>query len=110
MAPVKKKPRVREKHFIKEWREFRGHSQDHVADLIEIDRSSLSKVEAGLVPYNQDLLEKLALVYLCDTEDMISIDPLKPDAPRLIYAKLRSASPEKQRQALSILEAFLKAS
>ena len=110
MAPVKKPPHARSKHFLREWRSYKKISQEEAADRAEIDRTSLSKVEAGKVPYNQDLLERLALAYGCDPEDLLAIDPLKPDPPRLVYEQLRRASPVLQRQAADIIAALLKAS
>lgn len=110
MAPVKKPHHARAKHFLREWREFKKLSQEDAADRAEIDRTSLSKVENGKVPYNQDLLERLALAYGCDPDDLISMDPLKLDPPRLVYNQLRHAPPELQRQAANIIAALLKAS
>lgn len=109
MAPVKKPLHKRAPHFLKKWREFRELTQDEAADRAEIDRSSLSKIERGEVPYNQDLLERLALAYGCDTTDLLTVDPLKPDGPRLVYDRLRQAPQAIQDRALAVLDALLKA-
>lgn len=108
MPPRKKTTRERQKTFFKEWRDFRGRKQNEVAELLGVEPSTLSRLERGLSPYDQDVLEKLSLIYLCDPEDLLSIDPLKPDPPRLIYAKLKTATPEKQKLALNLIEAILK--
>lgn len=110
MAPVKKPMRQRTRTFLRQWREYRDRSQDSVAETLEIDRSTISRVERGESPYDQDLLERLALIYGCEAHDMLSINPLAPDAPRLVYSKVRAASPEKQREILAVVEAMLKAS
>lgn len=109
MAPVKKPPHKRAKHYLRQWRDFRELTQDQAADRAEIDRSSLSKIERGEVPYNQDLLERLSLAYGCDPSDLLDIDPLKPDPPRLVYNRLREAPPAIQERALAVLDALLRA-
>jgi transcriptional regulator with XRE-family HTH domain len=110
MAPVKKPPHKRARHYLREWREFCELTQDQAADRANLDRSSLSKIERGEVPYNQDLLERLALAYGCDPSDLLDINPLKPDPPRLVYNRLREVSPVIQERALAVLDALLKAS
>lgn len=75
MPPVKKQPHERGKHYLREWREYRGLSQEEAADRAGISRSNLSKIENMDVPYNQDLIEKLAFAYGCEVGDMVSRSP-----------------------------------
>lgn len=110
MPPVKKSKHRRTKTFLKEWRKFRDLSQEVASDRLEVDKATLSRIERGESPYNQDFLEKMALAYGCDPSDLLTVNPLAPDPPRLIYDKLRASSPATQERALAILEAFLKAS
>lgn len=82
MAPVKKPPHKRAKHFLKQWREFRHISQEEAADRVGMSRSNLSKIESGEVPYNQDLIERLAEAYGCELADLLTRDPNeKPRIP-----------------------------
>ena len=76
---------------------------------MEVEQPTISRLESGEIRYNQDTLERLALAYGCDPEDLLAINPLEPDKPRLIYAKLRDAGPVMQARALKVLEALLKA-
>ncbi len=108
MPPVKKPPHNRQPTFMTAWRKYRKISQERAAERVEIDRTTLSKIERGLVPYNQDLLERLAFAYGIDVADLLTVDPLKPDPPRLIYDRLRKASPATRDQAMRILDALLK--
>lgn len=109
MPPVKKAKHDRAATFMKEWRKYRKLSQAIAADRTDIDTSTFSRIERGELPYNQDFLEKLALAYGCDVADILTVNPLAPDPPRLIYDRLRQVPKLKQEQALAILEAFLKA-
>ena len=95
--------------FLREWRKYKKLSQEEAADRLETTQGTLSKIERRELPYNQDFLEKAAMAYGCDPEDLLSINPLKPDAPRLVYERLRHASPVMQKRALEVLEALLKA-
>lgn len=107
---MKRPPRTRQTHFLRQWRKYRGLTQEEVGERIEVNASTLSRVERGEIPYDQDLLERLALVYLCEPADLLSIDPLKPDPPKLVYDRLRSAPDAIRDQALAVLNALLKAS
>ena len=45
---------------IKESREKLGYSQDELADMMNVNRSTISKIENGKFAYNIDLLAKLS--------------------------------------------------
>lgn len=109
MPPIQKPKHNRQNHFLRQWRKFRGKTQAQVADALEVDQSTISNLERKISPYDQDILERLATYYGCDPEDLLAIDPLKPDPPRVVYDKLRDASPAMQRRAIDVLEALLKA-
>lgn len=60
-----KKPLLR-RTFIRDWREFRGRTLEETAEAIGphlpdgITHATLSRMERGLIPYNQRQLEALA--------------------------------------------------
>jgi transcriptional regulator with XRE-family HTH domain len=109
MAPKAKPKREREKHFIKEWRLFRGKTQTDVAEYLGSDQSAISNLERHKTPYDQDVLERLAIYFGCDPEDLLAIDPLKPDPLKLVVSDLRRATPEVRARAITVIEALLKA-
>ncbi|MFA7308104.1 MAG: helix-turn-helix transcriptional regulator [Hyphomicrobium sp.] len=109
MAPVPKKPRERNRTFMREWRDFRRLSQEEVADKLDIDRSTISRIERGESPYDQDILERLALVYRCDPEDLLAINPFGENKLHIAYSDLRRAPAEIQARAVGYIEAILKA-
>ena len=76
MAPVTKKKRNRSKHFFKEWREFRGMTQDTAIEHLDWSQSKMSRLEAGTTPYSQDDLEAAAEVYQCTVADILTRNPL----------------------------------
>ncbi len=112
----------KQRHYLREWREFCGKSQKRVAEEMEFlaqdpryqhDKhvqnqgktyTTLGRVEAGEVPYSQALLEMLAEIYKTDPGSLIMRNPLDSEA---LYSIWDNLTPEKQREAMQFL-AFLK--
>lgn len=109
MPPIKRPTRQRHRTFIREWRVYAGLKQNEAAARLEIEPSTLSRIETGKSPYDQDILERIALAYGCDPEDLLSINPLQPDPPKLVYDRLKLAPKDVQDRAIAIIDALLKA-
>jgi transcriptional regulator with XRE-family HTH domain len=101
MAPVPKPKRLRERHFIREWREHANLTQERAADRIGMSRENYSKIENGKVPYNQDFLEEAAKAFSCSPADLIMRDPTSPDAIWSIWENLK---PAEKNEALTYLQ------
>lgn len=94
----------RQPTFLRNWRKFRKLSQEAASARLGIKQGTLSKIERGELPYNQDFLEQAAIAYRADAAaDLLSIDPLRPRETDVIKL-FRVASPEVQR----IIETILK--
>lgn len=63
------------KTFLREWREFRERSLESVAPQMGITHGQLSKIERGIYPYSQRVLEVAALEYGCAITDLLSRRP-----------------------------------
>ena len=46
---------------IREIREKRGYSQDYLAEIMEVDRSTISKIENGKFSFSIDYLTKISI-------------------------------------------------
>ncbi len=68
------------KSYLREWREFRKRSLESVAAQMELTHGQLSKIERGLYPYNQHVLEVAALEYGCRVQDLLTRAPGPQDA------------------------------
>jgi transcriptional regulator with XRE-family HTH domain len=101
MAKAKALPR----HFLRAWRKFRGYSLEQVAERLDMSHQNLGKIERGLVPYNEPLLDALAEIYRTDRGSLIMRDPTMKDPLWSIYDNL--APPERQ-QLVAKVEAELK--
>jgi hypothetical protein len=110
MPPKKRDPRQRRRTYFQEWREFSTDlSQAAVARLVDRDHSSLQRLEAGKIPYNQDWLELLAPVYRCEPHDLISRDPRSSRGVRSdVLTAYAGAPAEVQRQVMAAARALLK--
>jgi transcriptional regulator with XRE-family HTH domain len=92
--------------FIRQWRTHRGYSLDQLAQRVPMDKSNLSKVERGILPYNQDLLERLAEALMTDPASLLMRDPSNADA---IWSLWDRASPGERAQIESVVNALVSA-
>ena len=109
MPPVIKTERSRAPTFMRQWRKFKKMTLEQVAERVEVDTSTVGRIERGEIPYNQDFLERVAFAYGCEVTDLLSVDPLRPDPPKLVYERLKAAPKELQDRAWAVVEALLKA-
>lgn len=63
------------KTFIKEWRKYRGLTQEQLADMIDMSNSNLSRIESGSVRYTSDSLELIAGALAVGVADLLSHSP-----------------------------------
>lgn len=108
MAPVPKPKRRRQKHFLKEWREYLNLTQEAAADRIGVTQSKLSRIEGYKTPYDQDFLEEAAIAYGVSTASLIMRDPTDKDSIWTIQEQLLKATPEQQHEILYIVDYVLK--
>jgi len=110
------------RHFLREWREFRGKTLEQVAEAVEIIGATknlgtkddlvypdsmtyvtLSRIENGRMPYRQQLLEILAEIYQTEPASLIMRNPKEPDA---VYSIWENIPIEQRQTALTMLQAL----
>jgi transcriptional regulator with XRE-family HTH domain len=112
---------AQQKHFLREWREFRDKTQDQVSEHLEIlshdprfmrgespakvgkTQATLQRIESGVLPYNQTLLEMLAEVYSTDAASLIIRNPLAADPIWSIWDRVPV---QRREEALRLLSVF----
>jgi transcriptional regulator with XRE-family HTH domain len=92
--------------FIRQWRQHRSLSLDQLAERVPMDKSNLSKVERGILPYNQEMLERLADALMTDPASLLMRDPTRADA---IWSIWDSASPGERTQIENVAAALVSA-
>lgn len=97
MAPLSDRPRSIEPHLelaqrIKRWREARGWNQQSLADRAGFARSTLSKIENGLLSPTFEILLKLAKGFNCDLADLVRTE-IPVFAGRMIVERAAAGAP-----------------
>lgn len=99
------------KHYIKEWRLKRGLSLRQLSERLEsepggdpvLSQMSLSRIERGLQPYNQETLEAIAFALGVQPSDLISVHP---DVEGEVIDLLRHMGKGKQEQVVAVIRAL----
>jgi transcriptional regulator with XRE-family HTH domain len=91
------------RHFIKEWRRYRGLTQEQLASRLDVDRTAISKIESGKQEYSQGFLEAAAYALRCEPADLIMRDPSQPSAIWSIWDAIPDADKPKAIAILSTL-------
>lgn len=105
------------RHFLRAWREHKGLTLEEVAERVgllgearrgeaaglnaptSMTHASLSRIERGLQPYNQVLLELLAEIYQTDVSSLLNRNPLDPEG---IWSIWDGLSPTQRVQLVEI--------
>lgn len=93
--------------YFKEWREWKGWTQQELADRMETTAATVSRIEKGERDWSKGYLEAFSHVIGCEN----LTDPISrpPNAPVTLDDMLRDATPEIRRQAFKVVEALLRA-
>jgi transcriptional regulator with XRE-family HTH domain len=106
MPPRVGNPKNRGKHYIKEWRLFRGLTQQKLADRLDTTKANISRIEAMKQNYTQDFLEVCADALGVDPGTLIMRDPTDRNAPWSLWDQ---AKPGVRKQAMRVLQGGRKA-
>lgn len=96
MPPRIGSPSRRRRHFIKEWREFRGLTQQQLAELLDTDKASISRVEDLKQGYTQDSLE--AIADALGTHAAVLLTRLPTEADRIAAPPLKVVTSRSQKR------------
>jgi transcriptional regulator with XRE-family HTH domain len=81
--------------FIRQWREDRDKTLEWLAEKIGITHASLSRIERGLQPYSQAILEAIAAELSTDVASLLTRDPTDPETIWPIWDKAKPAERKK---------------
>ena len=106
---VKVRPRFRRQTYrptyLRQWREFRGLTLEQLAERVESTHTTLSRIERGLQPYGQALLETLAVALGTDTGSLIMRDPSDPEG---IWSVWDQAKPGQRQMIVDLAKTVVK--
>lgn len=96
------------RHFLRAWRKHPNVGNERtlveVAEYLGMTHGNLSKIERGLVPYNEELLDALADLYGVEPVDLLIRDPSDPERMWSIW---QQAKPGQRRQIAAVAEAIV---
>ena len=101
-------PRTRSRFrrtFIREWRNDRGLTLEHLADRLGTTHATLSRIERGMQPYSQDILERLADALRTDPASLLMRNPSSPDA---IWSIWDQAKPGEREMIIDLARTVIK--
>jgi transcriptional regulator with XRE-family HTH domain len=91
--------------YIRQWREVRERTLEDIADKIGITHASLSRIERGLQPYSQAILEAIAAELSTDVASLLTRDPTDPET---IWPIWDQAKPAERKMILDIAKTIVK--
>lgn len=92
-----------QRQYFKEWRKFRGLTQEQLAERIGIARSYLTKIERGDRRYDQPFLEAAADALRCSPADLIMRDPTDSEA---LWSIWHGLSPTERIRVVAVIKAI----
>lgn len=102
MSASPRKPAWR-RTFLREWREHCGLSLETVAAKVGMQHGQLSRIERGLQPYSQRVLEICAELYGCTVQDLLTRRPTEADNVFAMWSRL---SDGQRRRAARVIDAL----
>ena len=79
-------------------------SLERLADRLGTTKASLSRIERGLQPYSQPILEALAEALACEPADLLMRNPTDPDGIWSIWDNIPAID---RPRAVAVLRAML---
>jgi DNA-binding Xre family transcriptional regulator len=95
----------RRRLFIKEWRKYRGLSQETLAERTDMSVSNLSQLETNKQGYSWETIQALAEALNCEPGDLFTVDPTKDNA---IWSIWERAKPAEREQIVAVAKALVK--
>lgn len=90
-------------YFFRQWRKFRGLTQEELAEMVGVSAPSISQLERGVQGFTDSTLEALASALACNPGDLLMRNPLDEDAPWSIWENLK---PDQKRSAMLFIKAM----
>lgn len=79
----------RRRLFLKEWRKFRGMTQEALAEAAGMSIGNVNHLERANQNYTQEALESLAEALRCEPAHLIMVDPSRDDAMWSIWERAK---------------------
>lgn len=98
------KQRPRRRIFLRQWREYRGLTQEQLADRVGWSVGNVSQLERGLQGYSDEGLAALAEALNCTPGQILDVDPTDDKA---IWSLWERAKPAQRDALLEVARGFV---
>jgi transcriptional regulator with XRE-family HTH domain len=92
-------------NFIREWRKFRGYTQEQLAEMVGVNPTMISHLETRRHNYTQEMLEAIADALNCLPADLLMRNPQEPEA---IWSLWDRANPGERAAIVSMVDGYLR--
>jgi transcriptional regulator with XRE-family HTH domain len=93
-------------HYLKEWRKFRGMTQQELADALETSKSVISDMERGELQLSPKWLRRIAPILETQPGHILDHDPAELDSDIIdIWSHIDKRDRD---QAIRVLRSFVK--
>lgn len=92
-------------HFISQWREYRGLTQEQLAERLDTSKATISRIENFIQPYSQDFLEACAIALQTDAASLIMRDPTDSEG---LWSIWDQAKPGQRLQIVEVAKTLMK--
>lgn len=96
------------RYFFKQWRKFRGKTQEELAEEVGVSASTISQLERGLQGFTDSTLAAFADALFCSPGDLLIRDPFDTSSAWRVYDGLKDATPETRRAIVAVVETMLR--
>lgn len=96
-------------HYIAAWRQFRGLSQEQLAEAVGVTHATISRIETGVIDLKECRLYAIAQALSVSPGALLSTEPgsTSPDDDQGTLALWERATPEQKKQIARIVRALL---
>lgn len=98
MPPVRRPKRIRQRHFLKEWRRLKKFTTAEMAEALLVERTTYERMEKGQTPYSQDHIENAAIKLGCTPGEVLLRNPNEHTAFWTLYDAIKNAPPAVQQR------------
>jgi transcriptional regulator with XRE-family HTH domain len=85
---------------MRQWREYKDMTLEAVGEAVNLSHAQLGRIERGLQPYNQELLEALADLYGTTPASLLMRDPTQPDSMWSLWDQAKEAERQETEKFL----------
>ena len=93
-------PKAPVRHYLKEWRNRRGLTQDQLADRVDCSRGLISQYEKGITEIPEGMVYALAHALSIEPGDIFNVNPERAGEVIDLMRLLKDADPSVQKEIL----------